>query len=393
MPLEGEYGGSQRLKFVSFGVADYDGLMRSLEDGYFLGKTVLVRLDLDVPVKEGLVIDDQRLRFGLSTINYLLNRKAKLILTGHLGRPSGRDEKLSLRPVFIHLSALLGRPIKFAQKPISPSTKQGITKLKEGEVIALENLRFEKGEEANSRTFARELADLAEAFVNESFGTSHRQSASTVAIGEFLPSYAGLRFEQEYKTLSSLAAHPARPYVVIIGGAKAADKMPAIFALLSRSDRILTGGAVANQLLSATGVDVGKSVVEEPLRDDALKLVRVSRGKIILPPDYVFSPERQILDLGSKTVELYGRHLNKARTVVWAGPLGRYEQAEYSRASRELAKLIASSSATSIAGGGDTIAMLKHFKLADKFSFLSGGGSAMLKLIAGEPLPAVRVLL
>lgn len=369
--------------------------MKSLEEGSFVGKKVLIRIDTDVPLSDDRVpkvVDDYRLRILLPTLNFLLNRKASVVLIGHLGRPNGQvDSHLSLRPVYLHLSALLGRPIKFAPNLFSNATKKAVDELEEGELIGLENLRFDKGEEDNSRTFARKLAAYGEIYVNESFATSHRSAASVVAITEFLKPYAGLRFEQEYMTLTDLTRHPAHPFIAVVGGAKAGDKLPVIERLLPKVDRVLVGGRVANNFLAATGVDVDGSPIEASLVLEAKKLIRRGKGKIILPVDFV-RREGEILDLGEQTIKHYTRYIRPAKTVLWSGPLGKIEEHEFAKASRVLATAVVDSGATSIAGGGNTTQMLAEFGLLGKFSFVSTGGGATLELLSGLQLPGLKAL-
>jgi len=365
--------------------------MKGLEDGNFVGKTVLVRLDLDVPLEQGRVRDDFRLRLALPTINFLINRRAKLVLVGHAGRPNAVIEtQLSLRPVYLRLSALLKQPIQFAPKVISPVTEHAVAALRDGEVLGLENLRFDLGENANSRTFARKLAALAQVFVNEAFG-AHHQSASTVAVTEFLPAYAGLRFEQEYQTLTNLMRHPMRPVTAVIGGAKVDDKLPAITGLLKMADRVLLGGRVANNFLAASGIEVKRSEVDEGLVKQAAALLRQGQGRVILPLDFVWDNE-EILDLGAQTVAIYRRYLKESKTIIWSGPLGKAEEPAFIKASAQLAQAAVASGATTLAGGGDTVAMLDQLGLKDQFSFVSVGGGAMLALLAGQVLPGVRAL-
>src|SRR3989344_8027682 len=259
--------------------------MKSLEEVALADKKVLVRIDTDVPLTDTDPIevkDDYRLKKLLPTLFFLMNHRAKIILCGHLGRPLAKnDPALSLKPVFTHLSALTNKKILFATDPFSSQATSAIDGLKEGEMIGLENIRFFKGEEDNSRTFARKLANLAEIYVNEAFGTSHREAASIVAVTEFLPSYAGLQLERELEILTNITRHPARPFIALIGGAKIADKLPVIENLLPRVDRVIVGGRVANTFLASQGVDVKNSVIEPEYISQASKLLKNSRGKII----------------------------------------------------------------------------------------------------------------
>lgn len=369
--------------------------MKFLEDGNFVGKKILVRIDADVPLKavdgETVVADDFRLRKLLPTLNFLLNRQAKVVLIGHLARPAGTpDPKLSLRPVYLHLSALLKKPILFAPNLFSVATKKTVAELKEKQIVGLENLRFDPGEDNNSRTYAKRLAEYGEVYVNEAFG-SHHVAASTVAITEFLPSYAGLHLEQELKTLGSLMKAPAHPFVAVIGGAKIEDKLPVIKGLLENVDRVLVGGRVANNFMVASGIDVQGSTIQADMVEEAKKLLKRSHGKIILPVDFIWE-DGHILDLGPKSVELFCHHIRHAKTVLWSGPLGKIEEPRFSRASTAVAKCIIQSGATSIIGGGDTTGFLDSTGIAQKFSFISSGGGATLQLLSGEPLPTIKAL-
>ena len=376
-------------------VISYAYSMKSLEDASLASKIVLVRIDADVPLKTTYpieVADDYRLRKLLPTLFYLINHRAKIILCGHLGRPMGKvDPSLTMKPIFLHLSALLNKKIIFASNPFSATTSKAIKELSEGDILGLENLRFFKEEEDNSRTFARKLANLAEIYVNDSFGTSHREDSSIVAVTEFLPSYAGLQLERELEMLTNLTRHPARPFIALIGGAKIADKLPVIENLLPRVDRVIVGGRVANTFLASQGVDVKNSVIEPEYISQASKLLKNSRGKIILPVDYCWDRE-QILDVGVRSTNQTIEYLKYAQTILWSGVFGRVEQAGFDKSSRLIARAIASSAATSVVGGGDTVGYVDKLGLTEKYSFVSTGGSAMLELLGGRALPGIRTL-
>ncbi|MEK7171124.1 MAG: phosphoglycerate kinase [Patescibacteria group bacterium] len=369
--------------------------MKSLEDAALASKKVIVRIDADIPLTGGQpleVANDFRLRRLLPTIFYLINHRAKVILCGHLGRPLAKtDPDSSLKPVITHLSALINKKILFATDPFSTTTAKTIETMADGDIIALENIRFFRGEEDNSRTFARKLANLAEVYVNEAFGTSHREAASVVAITEFLPSYAGLQFEREMEVLANLTRHPAHPFIAIIGGAKISDKLPVIRNLLPKVDRIIVGGGVANTFLASTGVDVRKSLVEFDYIDQAKQILKQSQGKIILPVDYVWKDD-MILDVGEKSTSQAIQYLKSAKTIMWSGVPGKIEQPPFDKASKKIAKAIADSPATSIVGGGDTVGLIDGLGLTHKYSFVSTGGSAMLELLGGRVLPGIRAL-
>lgn len=370
--------------------------MKSLEEAPVNGKKVLVRLGLDVPLTAGAdpkVADDSRLRSVLVTLNYLLNRDAKVIIISHVGRPDGKIEKsLSLKPVYLHLSALLKRPIKFAPQLFNAATQAAVDELQGGQVLGLENLRFDVGEANNSRTFAKRLAEYAELYIDEAFSVAHRQSASIAAITEFLPSYAGLEFEKEYHVLNTLLRHPASPFVSVIGGAKITDKLPIIKQLIQKADRVLIGGAIANTFLAADGRDVGASIVEKELFPAALEIIRRGKGGLILPTDYVFSSDKQIYDIGPKTIAEFGQYLSAAKTIFWNGNLGKSEDEKYRRGSDEIAQVVADSGATSIVGGGNTAEIIDRLGLTKEITFVSSGGGAALDLLAGKTLPGIEAL-
>lgn len=382
----------RKLRYWSY--VCYSIIMRGLEEANIFGKRVLLRLDADVPIhqEEGVVLDDFRLRRALPTINYLLNRKAKVILMAHLGRPQGkRQAKMSLKPVFIHLAAMLKKPIQFAPVVFSEKTKISVKNLAGGEILALENLRFEAGEERDSRSFALKLSKYGEVFVNEAFALSHRHSASTVAICEFLPAYAGLNFEQEYEILRGLMTHPAKPYVALIGGAKVVDKLPLIKSLLTKADLVLVGGAVANTFLATQGIGMRESLVERRLLPQSREIIKFARGRLLLPSDLIWHRGRAV-DIGAKTVEDYTRRLRRAKTIFWNGTMGIAEESRFANGSEVMARLIAQLPATSVVGGGDTVAVLSKNKLIGEYSFVSTGGGATLSLLSGQILPGVRAL-
>lgn len=369
--------------------------MKGIEEASLLGKLVLVRIGADVPLTEEKVPrvrDDSRLRVLLPTIQYLINRKARIVLCSHLGRPDGTvDRALSMRPVYLRLSALLRKPVTFAPTLFSEVTEKAVEELKEGEIIGLENLRFERGEEANSRTFARKLAKYGEIYVNEAFSVSHREAASIVAITEFLPSYAGLQFEKEVSVLRELLRNPARPFTVIIGGAKVSDKLPAIKYLVQHADSVLVGGGVANTFIAASGKDVGESLIDGEYLEVAKNLLKRYRNKIILPTDYIIE-KSAIMDIGQNSTEQFLRKLKNSKTIFWNGTLGVAEDEDYSVSSEILAHYIADSPATTVVGGGNTIEVLSKLSLLDKVTFVSTGGGSTLQLMSGKTLPGLAAL-
>ncbi len=370
--------------------------MKFLEDASLTGKRVMVRVGADVPLektKQGMaVVDDYRLRQLLPTLHYLLDYGARIVLISHLGRPGGKpDHDLSLRPVWLRLSALLKRPIQFASSVDADATNKAAASLENGQVLALENLRFYPGEEKNSRTFAARLARSADIYVNDAFGVSHREAASLCAITELLPSYGGLLLEREISMLSNLMSHPAKPYVAIVGGAKISDKLPTIKQLLHRADHILVGGGVANTLLAASDHQVKKSLVDTGSLDEARKLLKLGRGRLILPTDFVWQKDA-IMDIGPLTRKDYAKYLKHAQTVFWGGPLGKVEDPTHRAGSEAIARAIVDSGATSVVGGGDTVGFLEQAELASQFSFVSTGGGATLEYLGGQVLPGLKAL-
>lgn len=369
--------------------------MKSLEDAVVQGKRVIVRLDLNVPLSDDnppKIADDFRLRVILPTLRFLLERDAKVVLVSHLGRPKGQIEaKLSLKPVYQELAILLNRSIKFAPNLFGAATKQAVDELKPGELLGLENLRFDPGEETNSRTFARKLSEYGDIYVNDAFAVSHREAGSLCAITEFLPSYAGLLLEKEVKMLGSLLHHPASPFVAILGGAKIAEKLPLLEHLLKKADRILIGGGIANTFLAAAGEDVKDSLVEAEAYPAAREILKAAQGKIILPGDFVWS-EQKILDIGSKTISLYQNYLRGAQTIFWNGNLGYSEDPRFAVGSDTIAKYVADLPATTVVGGGNTAEVISRLGLLNKISFVSSGGGATLEFLSGQKLPGLLAL-
>ncbi len=367
--------------------------MQSLEDAPVASKKILLRLGLDVPLgPSGEILDDSRLRSSLETIHFLLNRQAKVVIIGHLGRPEGKaDPKLSLRPVYLHLSALLKKPISFAPNLFSPATKKLIDEMPEGMVVGLENLRFDPGEENNSRTFAKKLAQYGEVYVNDAFSVAHREAASVVAVAEFLPSYPGLLFEREVSVLKNLMKHPDRPFVAIVGGVKVADKLPAIKYIAGKADRVLVSGAVANTFLAAKGMNVRESLIDKEYLGQAKELLKRYRDKLVLPEDFIWE-EGKILDQGPQTTKRFQAYLKTARTILWNGSLGHSEDPKYAHGSDAIAKFIADLPATTIIAGGNTIEIFSRLNLLKEVNFVSTGGGAALELLSGEVLPGVRAL-
>jgi 3-phosphoglycerate kinase len=395
----------------------------SLRDLDVRGKRVLVRVDFNVPTEErdGCVeiTDDTRIRESLPTINYLREQGAKVILMAHSGRPKGKPvAKYSLRPVADHLHALINHPVIFSHDTIGSAPEKIIAHMRDGDVVLLENLRFQAEEEANDPRFAEALAKLGDVYVNDAFGTAHRAHASTVGITRFVSRAAiGFLMEKELKYLQQELARPEKPFVVIIGGAKVSDKIGVIKALMEKADTILIGGAMANTFFKAQGIPIGNSRVETDKLDLACELLNLAQQKgvkFFLPIDVIeteeikagavaknskrISPERgisdgwQAVDIGKATIDLYKNEIAGAKTILWNGPMGIFEIPEFARGTTAIAEALAASDATTIIGGGDSVTAIKQAGLADKMTFISTGGGASLELLEGKELPGVAAL-
>lgn len=388
--------------------------LRTIRDVDVQGKRVLVRVDFNVPIENGKVLDDWRLRATLPTIRYLTERRAKVILLSHLGRPKGkRDEQFSLRPVAQRLSELLGQPVQFADDCVGEVAEQAVARLQAGEVLLLENLRFHAGEEANDEAFAQQLARLGDVFVNDAFGAAHRAHASVHAITKFLPSYAGLLMEREVTHLSRLLEAPEKPFVAVLGGAKVSDKIGVIRNLLTKVDALLIGGAMAFTFLKAQGYETGKSLVEADKLDLANALLREAKEKgveLVLPVDVVVAESdaedaaAQIVpataipadkagyDIGPETASVFAKRIRTAKTVFWNGPMGRFERTPFKAGTKAVAEALAQCSGTTVVGGGETAAAAFEFGIAEKVTHVSTGGGAALELLEGRELPGIVVL-
>lgn len=372
---------------------------------------MLVRVDFNVPIDKGVITDDRRIRASLPTITFLSSQGARVILASHLGRPKGGpDEKYSLRPVAARLEELIGRPVTMADDVVGDSVQKLIGTMKPGDVLLLENVRFYPQEEKNDPGFAKQLADLADLYVNDAFGSAHRAHASTEGVAHYLPAVAGFLMEQELNYLGGALANPARPFIAILGGAKISDKIGVITNLLEKVDLLLVGGGMANTFAKATGYPVGDSLVEEDKLDTARGIIGRAMGKLILPVDWVigdkFAADAEsrtvdvqlvpagwrILDVGPRTVELFEAKLADAKTIVWNGPLGVFEFPKFSRGTVEIAKRIATTGATTIIGGGDSAAAVEQAGVADKITHISTGGGASLEFLEGKELPGVAAL-
>jgi phosphoglycerate kinase len=382
------------------------------------GKRVLVRVDFNVPIEDGKVKDDSRIRASLPTIRYLLEHGAAVILMSHLGRPKGKVvESARLRPVAQWLSNLLRMPVPITGDPLGIGTRDAVARLKPGQVLMLENLRFHAEEEANDDEYARALDSYADVYVNDAFGSAHRAHASTVGVTKYLPAYAGLLMESEIEALSSLLEKVEHPFAAVIGGAKVSGKLGVLHNMLDKVDSFLIGGGMANTFLVAQGYTVGKSLLERDLVEDAGKILKLAekRGvEFVLPTDVIVAKEVtrgaehkvvpvnkipnswSVVDIGPQTTEAFKDALNPARTVFWNGPLGVFEVPTFGDGTRAIARHLAARAEDGVAvvvGGGDSVAALEELGLAGKMTHVSTGGGASLEFMEGRELPGVAVLL
>ena len=376
------------------------------------GKRVLTRVDFNVPLADGRVADDTRIRAALPTINYMRERGAKVILVTHLGRPKGVTESLRLDPVALRLGEL-GVPVKKLNDCIGEEVKKAVAEMKEGDVILLENIRFYPEEEKNDPKFAQELASLADIYVNDAFGTAHRAHASTEGVARLLPAVAGFLMEKEIKFFSKVLESPERPFVAVLGGAKVSDKIGVIKNLLEKVDILLIGGGMAYPFLKALGYEVGQSICEVDkisLAKELLNLAKEKKVELLLPVDVViadrFAPDAntrvvpvsqipsdwQGLDIGPQTRELFAQKVAQAKTIVWNGPLGVFEMPAFSEGTRAVGTAIANANALKVVGGGETAEAVEKFGLADKMTHVSTGGGASLEFLEGKVLPGVAAL-
>jgi phosphoglycerate kinase len=382
------------------------------------GKRVFLRADLNVPLDDGRITDDTRIRGSLPTLIYLLEQGAVVIMASHLGRPHGKvNDAYRLKPVADRLSQLLRRPVRMTGDALGPGVQDAIGKLRPGDLLLLENLRFHAGEEANDPAFAEALAGFADLYVNDAFGSAHRAHASTEGITHFLPAVAGLLMEREVNALSRLLDKPPRPFHTVIGGAKISDKLDVLRVVVGRCQAILVGGGMANTFLAAKGLEMGKSLVETEQLENAAKIIaeaRRRRMRLILPTDVLVAAQVHhraprevvsvnavpkdwmVVDIGPTTVTKYREALQAAKTIFWNGPMGIFEVAPFAEGTHAIAQAIAERTAKgviTVVGGGDSVAAVQQLGLSERMSHVSTGGGASLEFVEGRTLPGVAALL
>jgi phosphoglycerate kinase len=390
---------------------------KTVEDIDVKGKRVLLRVDFNVPlnINTGAISDDSRIRASLPTIRYLIDHKAKVIICSHLGRPKGKVvESLRMAPIAQRLSELMDLSVSTASDCTGPEVESKVGTLKEGDILVLENLRFHPEEEENDADFARKLANLADIYVNDAFGTAHRAHASTVGVAKYLPAVAGFLMNKELRVMEKLLHDPERPSACLIGGAKVSDKMELLQNMLKRVDMLLVGGGMATTFLKAEGYEVGRSLVEDDKLELAKKLLQEAKEwkvSFLLPVDAIVAEEiragastrvvpttnipvgSHIVDIGPKSIALFQNELKKCRTVMWNGPVGIYEMPQFAQGTRAIASFLSTLDATTIIGGGSSADVVREMGLTSKMTHVSTGGGASLRFLEGGTLPGVQVLL
>jgi phosphoglycerate kinase len=384
---------------------------KTVRDIDLKGKRVLMRVDFNVPMEAGKVTDDKRIRASLPTIKYILDQGASLILMSHLGRPkNGFDPEFSLKAASESLSGLLGKPVQMAPDCIGAEVEKMANALRPGEVLLLENTRFHPEEEKNDLDLAKKMASLGEIYVNDAFGSAHRAHSSTEGVAHFLPAVSGFLMEQELEYLGRATSNPEHPYIAILGGAKISDKILVVENLLSKCDRLIVGGGMANTFLAAKGMNMQDSLVESASIDTAKAILEKSGAHIILPVDAVIADKFdadaniqivpvdeipagwRMMDVGPKTIDLYKASLVGAKLIVWNGPVGVFEMPKFSEGTFALAKLLSESGATTVIGGGDSASAVKKAGVAKQMTHVSTGGGASLEFLEGKELPGVAAL-
>jgi 3-phosphoglycerate kinase len=388
---------------------------KSIKDIDVKGKRVLMRVDFNVPLdKQQNITDDNRIRAALPTINYILENNAKLILMSHLGRPKGEVKpEYSLKPAAEALSRLIGKPVKMLGDCVGEEVRDAVSRMSGGDVVMLENLRFHKQETDNDQAFSKELASFGDVFVNDAFGTCHRAHASTEGVTHYLESVSGLLVEKEIEYFQKVITNPDKPFVFLLGGAKVADKIPVIENMMDKANTIIIGGAMAYTFMKVKNIDIGSSRVEQEMIDTAKAILQKAKTKgveIVLPIDHVVTDNIEAasnikitdgesidksfmgVDIGPKSINLFMEEIKTAKTIVWNGPVGIFENDRFAGGTKALAYAIAESDAVSVIGGGDTAAAVAKFNVADKMSHISTGGGASLEYLEGKALPGVAAL-
>jgi phosphoglycerate kinase len=385
---------------------------KTVKDIDIKGKRVLMRVDFNVPMQDGKVTDDKRIKASLPTIQYVLDQGASLMLMSHLGRPKGGpDPEFSLKAASEVLSSLLGKPVKMAPDCVGPEVEKMAKALKPGEVLMLENTRFHAGEEKNDLDLAKQMASLGDVYVNDAFGSAHRAHSSTEGVARFLPAVSGFLMEQELEYLGRAVSNPEHPYVAILGGAKISDKILVVETLLSKCDKLIIGGGMANTFLAAKGYAMQDSLVEAGSIDTAKSILSKAGNKLLLPVDAVIADKFEaeanskvvdvdkvpagwrIMDIGPKSIEAFKAALNGAKLIVWNGPMGVFEMPKFAEGTFAIAKLLAASGATTVIGGGDSASAVKKAGVAKQMTHVSTGGGASLEFLEGKELPGVAALM